>query len=117
MKNLILVAVAMMVTSGAFASGFKCEGEGYRVKIFNKLDATRTPAVLILSHVEDGTIVKADAEDIQKYNGTTSVRYTVEDTDSWDLVTIRIVFKEGKEVLEAGEEVDASLLLRSGNQY
>ena len=52
MKNLGMFVVALSLVSGsAMASGFKCTGEGYNVKMFNLTSgATRKPAVLVVSH-------------------------------------------------------------------
>ncbi len=111
MKNIISVfALASLVLSAsAFASGFKCQtDDGYNAKIFNHVDplnGTRTPAVLVISSLEQGTLlVRKDAE-IHKANRVNTVRYTAEGnrkTDA-DQVVLQINFKEGVEVLEAGE--------------
>jgi hypothetical protein len=107
-------ALALAQTS-AFASGFQCEGEGYNVKLYNRTDATRTPAVLVVS--QDGaspaTVLRRSGEAIHKSNRANTVRYTVEGTRkiNADSVILQISFKEGREVLEDGETTAGQLIL------
>jgi hypothetical protein len=99
----------------AMASGFQCEGDGYNVKLYNRTDATRTPAVLVVSQEDasPATLLKRSGDEISKTNRANTVRYTVEgnrkiDADS---VILQIAFKEGREVLADGETADGQLIL------
>jgi hypothetical protein len=122
MKNTVklLVVSLVMASSGAFASGFICKGDGYTIKLFNHTDATRTPAALIVSSVSEGTLFKAFEDEIHKYNGSDHVSYMagVDDEVPYEgihWVSLQIDFKEGKDVLKAGEEVDGSATLTSND--
>lgn len=116
MKNTmkVLVVSFLVVGAGAFASGFKCEGSEYSVKLFNKLDATRTPAVLVVSVNRDGigTLITAKGSEISKTNRLNTVRYTVDAAEAFAKQAIlQISFKEGRETLEEGEVVSGQLIL------
>ncbi len=124
MKNLVtLMVVGMLVTSATFASGFKCDAtddSGYSAKLFNHVSgATRTPAVLVVSNKDanPGTLLKASGEEISKTNRANTVRYTVEgNSKTADTVILQISFKEGREVIEAGESADAQLIFVTEGQ-
>lgn len=122
MKNLVtLMVLGMVVTSATFASGFKCEAtddSGYSAKLFNHVSgATRTPAVLVVSQKGAGTLLKVDGEEIRKTNRANTVRYTVEgNSKTADQVILQISFKEGREVIEAGESADAQLIFVTEGQ-
>ena len=118
MKNFGMFVVALscaLVSGSAMASGFKCGGEGYNVKMFNlTTGATRKPAVLVISHDEASpkTLLTAKGSDIRKHNKVTSVQY-VTDGASLDLnkVILQVSFKEGVEVIAEGDIVDGQLIL------
>jgi len=120
--NLLTALVITVFGSSAFGSGFKCEGEdGYRVKLYNNVkatDGTRTPAVLVISHDDMGTLLVRKGEEIRKRNYTTSVRYVVEGNRKLDADTaiVQIQFKEGSEVLKEGEIVTGQLVLVSDGE-
>jgi len=119
MKSTIIsvFAMAAMVLSGTvFASGFTCEAnDGYNAKVFNNVNptkGTRTPAALIISNEEGTLLVRKDAE-IKKNNRLNTVQYVVEGSRKADAdqVILQISFKEGREVLEAGDTADGQLIL------
>ncbi len=116
MKNFGMFVLAFALVSGsAMASGFKCGGEGYNVKMYNLTSgATRKPAVLVLSHdhASPKTLLTAKGSDIRKHNKVTSVQY-VTDGASMDLakVILQVSFKEGQEVIAKGDVIDGQLIL------
>lgn len=116
MKSLFISLFAVgLVSSGAFASGFACEGEGFTVRLNNHVfGATRTPAALIVSHedVSPRTLISKFGEQINKTNRKNTVQYSVS-ASSMDLkkAILQVSFKEGREVLEDGEVTDGQLIL------
>ncbi len=116
MKNFGMFVLAFGLVSGsAMASGFRCEGEGYNVKMYNLTSgATRKPAVLVLSHEDASpkTLLTAKGSEIRKHNRVTSVQY-VTDGVAMDLdsVILQISFKEGKEVIAEGDVINGQLIL------
>lgn len=113
----VLSLVTLFGASSVFASGFRCVGEGgYRVKVYNQVDpklGTRTPAHLIISKAGEGTLLVANAQDIEKVNHPSYVSYTVPGTGELGAIeaSLEVAFKEGNETLEAGQKVDATLIL------
>ncbi len=110
-----------LVSSGAFASGFKCESvdaSGYSVKLFNHVDpntGTRTPAAMIVSQEEEGTLLVRKGAAIRKHNRLNTVQYGVDSTKKLggEQAILQIRFKEGKEVLRAGETAEGQLIVVS----
>lgn len=121
MKTIFLGAICALLLgcmeNSAFASGFRCDGaDGYSIKLFNHIDAesgTRTPAVLVISHGSDGTVLVRKGEQIRKHIRTSTVQYIVEGSRKLDadLAILQISFREGMDVLEAGETVEGQLIL------
>lgn len=119
MKALILSVVTFaslaLLPTTAHASGFLCEGEGYTVKLFNQTDATRTPAVLVVSKSDEqpSTLLRRAGTEIHKSNRANTVSYSVEGSRKLnaDKAILQISFKEGRETLAAGESVPAQLIL------
>jgi hypothetical protein len=119
MKTTNLFAIGLLVAvvgSSSFASGFRCEGDGYSVKLFNKTsNATRTPSVMIVSHEDasPATLLRRDGAAIRKHNRLNTVQYVVDGNNKIgaDTVILQIAFKEGQESLEAGETADGQLIL------
>lgn len=113
----VLSLVTLCGASSVFASGFRCEGEGgYRVKVYNQVDpklGTRTPAHLIISKVGEGTLLHATTNEIEKVNHPSYVEYTVAGGAHLPAIeaSLRVSFNEGYQTIEAGEEVDATLIL------
>jgi hypothetical protein len=65
----IVVSLLSLVSSVAMADGFRCQGEGYRVKQYNQVqpeEGTRNPAVLVVSHQDAGTLATLEGDEIQK---------------------------------------------------
>ena len=119
LTNLVIVAAVAFAGTSAMASGFKCQDTkdmGYNVKLFNKtVGGTRIPAVFILSNADasPSTLLRRGEGEISKSNRLNTVRYTVHGNSkvAADTVILQISFKEGLEVLSAGEEVDGQLIL------
>lgn len=121
MKTIILSAISTLFLGGigstAFASGFQCEStDGYNVRLFNYVHAesgTRTPAVLVISHGEEGTLLVRKGEEIRKHTRVNTVQYVVEGSRKLDadVAILQISFREGAEVLEADESVGGQLIL------
>lgn len=115
--NLFAVAIFALATN-AQASGFRCEGEGYSAKLYNKtIEATRTPSRLVVSHEDANphTLLVRTGEEIRKHNRLNSVQYVVDGNGKVgaETVILQINYKEGVEVLENGEEVQGQLILLS----
>ncbi len=117
MKNLGMFVVALSLVSGsAMASGFKCTGEGYNVKMFNLTSgATRKPAVLVVSHDDASpkTLLTAKGSQIRKHNKVTSVQYVTDATslEAMSKLILQVSFKEGVEVIAEGDIVNGQLIL------
>lgn len=111
-----LFAVSL-VGSSAFASGFRCEGEGFTVRMNNEtyIKHSQLLAVLVISHEDASprTVLVAEGEEIRKANQKNTVRYTVDaEQMGLDKAILQIAFKEGKETLEKGEIVTGQLVGR-----
>lgn len=116
LTNLFVVVAVAFASTSAMASGFRCAGDGYNVKLYNKTaGGTRIPAVFILSHEDasPATLLRRGEGEISKSNRLNTVRYTVDGNSKVgaETVILQISFKEGVEVLEAGEEVPGQLIL------
>jgi len=119
MKNIntkIVVALFAVISTASFASGFRCEGEGYAVKMYNKTTGgTRVPAKMVISHEDASptTLLVADGEDIHKKNRVNSVQYITDGNSriGAETVILQVAFKEGRDVIEAGDVVDGQLIL------
>ncbi len=117
MKSLLTIGVAIALSNVSFGSGFKCESEdGANVKIFNHVDpetGTRTPAAFVLSTAGEGTLLVRKGWEIRKSNRRNTVQYVVDggQNTSADTVILQIRFKEGREVLEAGETAQGQLIV------
>ena len=65
----ILITALSLVSSAAMADGFRCQGEGFRAKLYNEVQperGTRNPAVLIVSQRNAGTIATLEGDEIEK---------------------------------------------------
>jgi len=118
--KLVLVSVVGLAAP-AFASGFRCASpDGYRVKIFNHTHAeqgTRTPAVLVVSHDNAGTLLAADGSEISKRNLSNVVQYSAKGPKGGlSQAIVQIAFKEGKEYLAEGEKAYGTLILAQGGK-
>lgn len=116
--QLITAVVISVFGTAAFADGFKCEAleSGYNVKLFNHVHpelGTRTPAALIVSDVDAGTLLVRKGDDISKTNRKNTVRYTVEGSRKLgaDTAILQVTFKQGKEVIAAGDVRPGQLIL------
>ena len=113
----MILVVAMGFSTSVFASGFKCESEdGLRVKLCNSThQETRTPAVLIISNQEEGTLLVQRDDSILKVNRDNSTLYTTLGSEKLgaSLVLLEIEFKEGRDVVRAGTAVQGRLFLIS----
>lgn len=113
----LMAIVTLALATNAQASGFKCEGkDGYNVKLFNRtVGGTRVPSKFILSHqdADPRTLLTRGESEIRKHNRLNTVQYAVHGNSkvAAETVILQINFKEGKEVLEAGEEVPGQLIL------
>ena len=123
MRNVLsesLFVFVGLLTSNAFGSGFKCDGEGYSVQYYNQVDpqlGTRNPAALIVSS-EAGTLLVRKGGAIRKNTRANTTQYVVEGNRQLDADTaiLQIAFKEGVEVLAKGETVDGQLILVQDGQ-
>lgn len=73
-----LMFVLSLTSSVAMADGFRCQGDGFRAKLYNEVQperGTRNPAVLIVSQRDEGTIVKLEGDEIEKTITERSVSY------------------------------------------
>lgn len=116
--QLLTVLAISVFGTGAVADGFKCEGTNsdYNVQLYNKVmpeEGTRTPAVLVVSDAEEGTLLVRRGGAIRKHNRDNTVQYVVEGNRKLgaDTAILQIRFKQGREVIEAGETRPAQLIL------
>ena len=78
MKALV-ISVLVLVSSNSFASGFKCSGQGYNVKLYNQVQpqlGTKNPAILVVSSEQAGTIAVIQGSDLDKAIGASTVSYS-----------------------------------------
>ncbi len=124
MRNPFIAMVLVLGSVSAFGSGFKCETinavPATSVKLFNHInaeDGTRTPAAMVISNEDEGTILVAKGSAIRKHNRANTVQYVVDGNKRLgaDSAILQITFKEGREVLEAGEVVRGQLILVDGS--
>ncbi len=118
--KLVLVSVVGLAAP-AFASGFRCAStDGYRVKIYNHTHAsqgTRTPAILVVSHENAGTLLVAEGSEISKRNLSSVVQYSAKgQKGELSQAVVQIAFKEGKEYLAEGEKAYGTLILAKGGK-
>ena len=76
--KLFIVTVLSLVSSVAMADGFRCQGNDFRVKMYNETQperGTRNPAVLVVYERGIGTVAVVDGSDIEKTNGEDTVTY------------------------------------------
>ncbi|MBI3544951.1 MAG: hypothetical protein HY075_16890, partial [Deltaproteobacteria bacterium] len=75
---LFIITALSLVSSVAMADGFRCQGQDFRVKLFNETQpgrGTRNPAVLVVSERSIGTLATLEGEEITKTNRSTTVVY------------------------------------------
>ena len=116
-KSLSVIMMGLMA-SAAFGSGFKCEGEEVRVKLFNHTNphtGTRVPAAMVISTDAEGTLLVRKGDEIRKHNRRNTVQYVVDGNSKLaaDQAILQIRFKEGRETLEEGEVASGQLILVS----
>lgn len=77
MKYLLFIAMFSLVSSVAMADGFRCSGEGFRVKMYNQVQpelGTKNPAVLVVFEKGAGTLATLYGEEIEaEYSSDTLV--------------------------------------------
>lgn len=125
MKTSVSLFTAMffgVFGSAAFASGFKCTSDhasdGYNVKLFNHTESatgTRTPAIMVISHEDAGTLLVRRGAEIRKASRANTVQYVVDGnrTLGADSAILQVRFKEGRQTLREGEVVSGQLILIS----
>lgn len=81
--KLFVVVMLSLVSSVAMADGFRCSGDGYRVKLYNEVQperGTKNPAVFVVYEKGVGTVatlyskeINADySEEVVTYDGQTN---------------------------------------------
>ncbi len=118
----LVFAVSFLVAVPAFSSGFDCNSsDGFQAKIFNHVDphsGTNTPAILIVSSARYGTLLVRYQEDIVKKATPTYDRFFTKgnfETNS-DNVMLQIRFREGVDVMAAGESTTGQLIFFKGEE-
>src|SRR5688500_11615998 len=101
MKKLIsgLFVLFAISASSAWADGYRCEGRGYRVKLYNETqpeDGTRNPAVLIVSRKKGGTIARIE-EELEKEITETALVYSGQSHSAEDGKFLNVTLKVYKE--------------------
>ena len=106
--------------TSAFADGFRCEGDSstLRVKLYNQVQpekGTRNPATMVISDAHQGTLLVASGDEIRKHNRQNTVQYVVEGNKKLGAETaiLQVAFKQGRETIAEGDEVDGQLILVS----
>lgn len=77
MKNILFATLCSMAIQ-AQASGFLCEGSGYKAKLYNHVsptEGTANPAVLIVSEEDGGTLARLSDDEIEKTTSSKTVTY------------------------------------------
>lgn len=116
-KKAASLVFAMTLATPALASGWNCTDEdGYKVQLYNHLDATRTPAVFVVSGDEIGTLLVARDEAISKTTLSRGTRYYAKSspTDAMSGTAMFWVdYVEGRDApLADGDQVAGKLVLR-----
>ena len=66
MKTLLVLPLVLLSTS-AFANGYRCDGGAYRVAVYNHTDSSQdstTPAVMVVSRPGEGTVAVISSDRI-----------------------------------------------------
>jgi len=71
MKSVYILLVFSVLTLpfASFADGFKCAGQGYKAKFFDRVDPVEgksVPAVLVISSDEDGVVSVIRSEGLER---------------------------------------------------
>jgi len=113
-----LALALVLVGTAAKADGFKCEGDDstLNVKVFNHVHAekgTRTPAKLIISDLNQGTLAVRSGGEIRKSNLTSKVQYVVDGSRKLGAETaiLQVQYKQGRETIAAGDVRPGHLIL------
>lgn len=67
-----------LVSSVAMADGFRCSGEGFRVKMYNQVQpdlGTKNPAVLVVFEKGTGTLASLYGDEIEAEYSSETVMY------------------------------------------
>lgn len=73
-----IISLLFLASSAAMADGFRCQGQDFRVKLFNEVQpsrGTRNPAILVVSERGIGTIATLDGAGIKKKLHLDTVTY------------------------------------------
>ena len=96
----------------AMASGWDCYGGEYHAILRNSTTAPRVPAVFVLSHRSEGTILTAKTQDIAKTNLTDHVEYAAFGPGEDLAATLSVYHLEGiHQPLKSGDVASGTLLL------
>ncbi len=119
----VAIVLMSLVSSVAMADGYRCEGQGYRVKMYNNVHrelGTRNAAVLIVSSDSEGTIaVLKPGTDLTKINHRDTWEFeglTHEVSNGQFAYTSLIVDKEAKGPGALADIFDARLILNADKQ-
>ena len=122
MKYVAIVLMSLVASSVAMADGYRCEGQGYRVKMYNNVSpelGTKNAAVLIVSSDDEGTIaVLKPGTDLAVTNRGTAWAYeglTHERGNGQYAYTRLVVEKSPKGPGALSDSFDATLELNADN--
>jgi len=112
---------SFLVGSLAFASGYTCESkaptsEKLLVQLYNHtLTTTRVPAVFILAHEKEGTLLRRFDREIHKVITANTTQFIVEGNEHTeaDILVFQVSHREGRETLRNHQAVEGQLILFS----
>jgi hypothetical protein len=108
MKHLFaLLFVTLSLSPLAMADGFRCIGNGYRVKMYNEVKphrGTRNPAILVVSEEHMGTLATLINNDINKTIHESTVSYEGVAHAARDGRFVYVKLEIGKHVVKKDDE-------------
>ena len=118
--TLSMVGGLTLLAHVASASGFKCDGDTHSVRLLNHVSpwGTRTPAVLVISSLEYGTLLVRYDENIRRHVRQNTIQYVVEGSRKLraEKAILQIRFRDGHSTLASGEVAPGQLVLLADNR-
>lgn len=107
-----VVAMLSLVSSVAMADGFRCSGDGYRVKLYNEVNpknGTKNPAVFVVYEKGVGTVATLFRDEISAEYGKEVVTYDGQTNGKLDGRFVYVKLEIEKQAQEQGPLAGARL--------
>lgn len=108
----IVVALLSLVSSVAMADGFRCSGDGYRVKLYNEVNpknGTKNPAVFVVYETGVGTLATLFRDEINADYSEEAVTYDGQTNGKLDGRFVYVKLEIEKQAQEQGPLAGARL--------